>query len=511
MDDPPKTSTVNSLTGTAGTQPSCSVDELFDFASFTWSPDAGAGWQLNHANMNSELPLTLGQAQVRSSDDVLNALAIDEPVSPTGSPPCHEEGLLAWTASPDNERLMTFFSQSGNPPLLAEVETKKTWVSMRRLVIGMARESKMVQSAVLAFSCILFNRQEGLQADARHYYMSAEAEVLAFDKSSTYSHDGRREHLLVSLFFLTYVDVLQSRLEAAYSHLNCAYSAFQLSCKDRLTFSEKQLFLWFRILDGRCVSSGGDGLFLSHDHDLLTMESSPASFTETEYDQAAEDETEGLLFQILCQSGIIFYQKVLGLMSRVAKIDPWHRSRGTVEDETEVMEVAKQITQDLLALYDSRPPLMDHAVEGRLTDQHLSPNLAFTLTRSFRTYLANYYATKIHLHRVAYKTLPLTKDALEALEWIRMLLHQLIDALRPDDVLPINMMWPLLMLGAEVPDPEEKRWTRNQILQTEKVASNARITAQVLEVVQSRQDSTGTRMDIREAMYEVFNATFPII
>lgn len=497
---------------TAGVQTACGVDELFDFASFMWTSDAGAMWQLNNANLNLEVPSTPSQEQNRPNGFVVNvSSATEDLTSPAGSRPSQDERSLDWTVSPDDERLLTFFSESKNPPLLAEVETKKAWVHMRQLIVAMAGESHMVLSAVLAFSSTLFNRAEGSRVDGKQHYSNAQAEVLTFDTSSLYSHDRRREHLLASLFFLTYVDVLQSQLEAAHTHLNRAYSVFQLSCMDSLAFPEKKLFLWFRLLDWRCVSFGGDGLFLSQDDVLQTMESLPASFTETENSQSAEEETEGLVFQILCQSGIFFYQKVLSILSRIAKMDPWHRSRGTVEDETEVMDLARQITKDLVALYASRPSLMDHAVDGRLTDQILSPNLAFTLTRSFQTYLANYYAAKIQLHRVAYKLLPLTKDALEALEWIRKLLHQLLDAQPAGDVLPITMIWPLLMLGTEARDAEEKLWTREQILKTEKIASNARIIAQVLEEVQTRQDNTGVRMDIRAAMLDVFNATFPFI
>ena len=45
----------------------------------------------------------------------------------------------------------------------------------------------------------------------------------------------------------------------------------------------------------------------------------------------------------------------------------------------------------------------------------------------------------------------------------------------------------------------------------EKVAGNARITAQVLEEVQARQDATKTRVDIRSVMHSIFNACFAIV
>ncbi|KAG7145919.1 hypothetical protein HYQ46_005306 [Verticillium longisporum] len=154
---------------------------------------------------------------------------------------------------------------------------------------------------------------------------------------------------------------------------------------------------------------------------------------------------------------------------------------------------------------------MDYAVAGKLTERHISAHLAFAITRSFRTYLSNYYASKVHLHRVAYKTLPLTRDTLDALINIRQLARQLVNGLPADDALPVNMLWPLLMLGVEEQDPDEKAWIKTQILRMEKVAGNARITAQVLEEVQTRQDAAKMRMDIRSVMIAVFNSSFAIV
>jgi hypothetical protein len=77
-------------------------------------------------------------------------------------------------------------------------------------------------------------------------------------------------------------------------------------------------------------------------------------------------------------------------MGRISKIDPWHRSRGTVEDETSVMNIASKISRDLHSLYENRPSLMDYAVAGTLTSEPVSANLACTITRAFRTYLSNF-------------------------------------------------------------------------------------------------------------------------
>ncbi|CRK12097.1 hypothetical protein HYQ45_015138 [Verticillium longisporum] len=511
---PPSPAT-DSSPNAPGSLPGHAVDEVFDYASFMW--DSGDFWQqvsplLTTANAVMPFP----PPDRGSMSAPLDSAGIDKFDTMGGVQPEHQPLQLLPPAGGNDDRLFDFFARSNNPPLLAEVETQKKWLAMRHVVVEMARVSRMVRCAILAFSNVLIVRSEGPWAAVHQgHYESAVAELAAFDMASLTEHSQYREHLLTSLFFLAYVDIVESRLEAAHLHLKRAYLIFREANKSGIVSVEKQFFLWFRILDGRAVSGGGDGLFLAQDDELMLFDASPASFEGDGEDGPKDDlvdgDIEAVLFQVLYQPGIVFYQKVQSFMGRISKIDPWHRSRGTVEDETEVMNIAAGIATDLRTLYDQRPPLMDYAVAGKLTERHISAHLAFAITRSFRTYLSNYYASKVHLHRVAYKTLPLTRDTLDALINIRQLARQLVNGLPADDALPVNMLWPLLMLGVEEQDPDEKAWIKTQILRMEKVAGNARITAQVLEEVQTRQDAAKMRMDIRSVMIAVFNSSFAIV
>lgn len=77
--------------------------------------------------------------------------------------------------------------------------------------------------------------------------------------------------------------------------------------------------------------------------------------------------------------------------------------------------------------------------------------------------------------------------------------------------LPVNMLWPLLMLGVEVEGSQEHTWVLSCIKGMEQVASNASITADVLQEVIRRQDETKLRVDIRKVMHEIFNRAFAIV
>ncbi|WDK15173.1 hypothetical protein CGRA01v4_06454 [Colletotrichum graminicola] len=419
----------------------------------------------------------------------------------------------------EDDRLMDYFSRVVVPPILAEVETQKKWLAVRQVVVDMAGASQMVKWSALAFSNLILSRREGAWLTSpEDHYQKAVAEVAACGDGPSPALDNpgsRREHLLATLFFLSYVDILRGQIKAADSFLKRAYGLFQQGEKSSFTAVEKQFLQWMRLLDARAVSAGGQGLLLSKDDELLLVEASPASFdggvTDPGREDLADGDIEDVLFQVLYQPGIVFFQKVQSFMGRISEIDPWHRSRGTVEDETEVMNIGAAITADLRALYEQRPPLMDYAVAGKLTEPHVSPHLAFVTTRAFRTYLANYHASKVHLHRVAYKSFPLTKEADDALGQIRRLARLLVDSLDADNSLPVNMLWPLLMLGSEERDPQGRVWIKTQILRMERVAGNAKITAQVLEEVQARQDADKVRVDIRSVMHAIFNSCFAIV
>lgn len=420
----------------------------------------------------------------------------------------------------DNHRLMDYFIHAVTPPILAEVETQKQWFAMRQNLVKMANDSRMVRWALLAFANIMLCRRDGAwMASQQNHYDNAAAEVVLVAEehpTSLAHHSPHRQNLLATLFFLSYVDLLEGRIEAAQSNLRRAYDVFQQSQKSSFVSVEKQLLLWTRLVDARAVSAGGEGLFLSKDDEALLV-ASPVSVVAVESprhgaaDDCADGDIEDVLFQLLYQPGIMFFQKVQSFMGRISQIDPWHRARGSVDDETEVMNVGRAIAADIRTLYDQRPLLMDYAVAGKLTAPHVSAHLAFVITRAFRTYLSNYYASKIHLHRVAYKMFPLTAEASDAVSQIRRLAMLITEGLDSDDALPVNMLWPLLMLGSEEQDPEERQWINTQIVRMEKVAGNAKITAQVLEEVQARQDSTKMRVDIRSVMHAIFNSSFAIV
>jgi hypothetical protein len=308
-------------------------------------------------------------------------------------------------------------------------------------------------------------------------------------------------HKLATLFLLTYCDLLTETLPRAHTNLKEAYTLIQNAKKTTFSIPERRVISWLRLLDARAVSTaGGEGLFLA-DIDEKLFDATPAADSGSDA-ETLDGEIEEILFDVLYHPGILFFQQVQTFSGRITRIDPWRRSRGTVEDETEVMALAAQISKDLHTLYGQRPVLMDHAVAGNLTEKYLAKNLAGPLTRSFRTYLANYYASFLHLHRVAYVQYPKTKDVINAIANIKRLCHLM--AQTEDESLPVNVLWPLLMWGCEEEDLEERKWILEAIRNLSSEATNAKATADLLVEVQKRQDDLGRRVDCRLVSSELF-------
>ncbi|RDL33018.1 uncharacterized protein BP5553_08457 [Venustampulla echinocandica] len=518
-----------------------SFNDIFNYASFMWDPNLQEhmiqpkGWrplgvpemEIDHGN-SIEWPSMEGSNSMLVSpfsstrQDIptnWNSTA-ENHISPSNSAGANIDSSAA-LMSLDNageKELMDYFIRSVVPPIIAQVETQLKWSSMRQLFISMSATSPMVRYAVLAFSELLMRRERGVPPQYEQYYQMGAAEVQRYSTGQSPGNDGMSattfECVLATLFLLSYIDLLECGTRNAHAHLKQAYDVSSKADKSQFRVVGKRLVSWIRLLDARAVSAGGEGLFLQGNDNDHIDQSSPATSIEVAEGGStdnAEADIEDVLFDALYEPGFLFFQKIQIFMGRISHIDPWHRSRGTVADETEVMGLAAKIGRDLISLWEQRPPLMDCTLNGKLTSAHLSPSLASAITRTFRTYYANYHACKIHLHRVAYKHLPLSTETEASVENIRNTARIIVEGSLEQEPLPVSMLWPLLMWGSEENDPETQGWIYIQINRMEKVATNAEITGQVLREVQARQENLKQRVDIRTVMQDIFNSCFAIV
>ncbi|CCG82021.1 putative C6 finger domain protein [Taphrina deformans PYCC 5710] len=412
--------------------------------------------------------------------------------------------------------LVENFLDSVAPPILAAVEFGPRWTSTKMLFASLASASDMVRYAIMAFSALQIGDQDpSTWHKHKLHYDKAAKSFTSYMNDVKQARNNPRLDLqspLATSFFLAYNALLTNRVDEAQSVLKEAAALVHTSRTKNFTLSEKRLFSWVRLVDARACLAGGEGAFLQEtDSEAFSPDAHPKEELQLEADvptHSMDAQIEEVLFDVLHSPGLIFYQRVQSIMARVSKIDPWHRSRGTVADETEVMRIAEDIRQDLEQLGGARPSLTDHAVSGRLSDRHLGWSIAVAITHSYRLYWANYEAAFIHLHRVAHKHLPVTKEVLRA----RTTIKRIARLLQQDDdrPLPVNFIWPLLMACCEEDILDERKWMIGAIRSMQSGTSNAKPIADVLEEVHRRQDATGHRVDVRQTSVDLFNMSFAV-
>ncbi|KAK3673444.1 hypothetical protein LTR78_006678 [Recurvomyces mirabilis] len=412
------------------------------------------------------------------------------------------------------QALVEHFLASVVPPILSSVEVGPRWTSTKMLLASLAESSSMVRHAMMAFSALEYSGGENsVRTDRRALYDKAYNVLVTNATKDSTGTAGNLVYGLATAFFLAYADLITNKVRDAQSVLRDAATLLASHRGKQLSTAEKRLIAWIRLIDSRAASAGTDGAFVAEtDRNEYTpttaRHGTPNEGDTRESAGRGDDAIEDILFDILYAPGIAFYQRVQSIMARVSNIDPWHRTRGTVADETEVMAVAAKISEDLRTLEAQRPALMDHAVAGALTERHIAQDIAVAITRSYRVYWANYHAGHIHLHRVAYKHLPATPDVMEARTTIKRITNLLQQA---GDQLPVNFIWPLLMACCEEDGLEERQWMIQAIRNMQSQASNAKPIADVLEEVHRRQDTTKLRADVRQVSLDLFSMSFAVV
>ncbi|KAJ5503761.1 hypothetical protein N7463_006635 [Penicillium fimorum] len=476
--------------------------QMFDFQSMT-APTEGFSMFQNVYFPDFGDFTTLGNTsydQTRSSDAD----------SPDSSKPQRQSPQQSPTANLEVENSLHLHL----PPILDPVENGPRCASARELLESMAASSPMLRSSIAAFEAIQ-SGSAGAIADYQQHYDNAATELSQkFEKAAggIIISNNELRYVLATIFFLTYINFLTARLDLAYLNLGKAHNALQASERGALGSTELRIISWIRLLDARAASAGGEGVLVNDTSGIYTCTSPQTSASPSSTPQSTSSATNPgaheVIYDLLCQPGIAFFMEVQTITGRITRIAHNHRSRGSVEDETEVMAIAADILSDLSSLYDRRPPLTDHAVAGSIGNDTLAEPLASTIVRSFQTYMANFYACYIHLHRVAHRHLVRSKAAVTALSKIKEIVHCMVNN---NESIPVNMLWPLFLWGTEEDDYDEFQWILHTIRGLQHVFTNATMTADVLQETQRRQREGGKRVDIRSVCLELFYTTFAVV
>ncbi|KAL4748979.1 hypothetical protein BDW72DRAFT_205203 [Aspergillus terricola var. indicus] len=304
------------------------------------------------------------------------------------------------------------------------------------------------------------------------------------------------------------------------------------------------------LLDIKALIAGRDGEPLAELGDL-TSENSVIATPTTSPPGSTEDDLFAtspppacLVTRTITSPAFTFFLATQQVTRRIIMIDLHHRSRGTVSDEFEVLQIAHAISADLESLWNKRPRILDlyelasSQLAARSNDgeasllEVLAPPLAVRIVSTFRSYVANFLALFIYLHRVAFAIYPRTDRVYAAVDQIIRLAKE--ESSRPlttfstnsnsnshtppsgsgSESIPISFLWPLFIAALEG-SIEQRSWIASEIQRMAALGPpahpNAGKALLLLEEMMRRQDASRAWADSKCVRRELFTDFFVMI
>lgn len=200
-------------------------NELFNYASFMWDDNMSAmdnasnlsptQWSNMESNSlqgmtSTDMHPATYMGQQSSRRQVTEGVAISKDATAPMMTTIAVTTLTP-TSAPDDNELTEYFVRSDAPPILAPVETRFRWSSMKKIFTQMSSTSRMVRYAVLAFSAVqLEESTTNWKENYVPHYEKSKEELSDFMLEASNDHDlikKELQHVLAVLFLLSYVDV----------------------------------------------------------------------------------------------------------------------------------------------------------------------------------------------------------------------------------------------------------------------------------------------------------------
>ena len=172
---------------------------------------------------------------------------------------------------------------------------------------------------------------------------------------------------------------------------------------------------------------------LSSDFRTLTAHSFPPAST-TAHEKPAESPLEEPLsaaeiaYDALYEPAYKFFMRCQSFIPRIIALDAHHRPRGPLDDELEVLQLGQRLRGELRDLWVNRPQGLSVLSDTNGLQEVLHPRVALKVIKSFRSFVANFHAIRILLHRVAFIHYPASEEVKHAItEILRLARDQIVD------------------------------------------------------------------------------------
>ncbi|PKX97593.1 Zn(II)2Cys6 transcription factor [Aspergillus novofumigatus IBT 16806] len=498
-----------------------------------------------HLDLTNGLSEFTNATSCKTSDDTTNVPHTDRSMSwdssvyskGTQSQSPATEGMWPETGAAYEEHLMAYFLSS-EPPATIFGPVNLEWKYVREVIVAQSRDFRPLRNSIYCFVEVHKAIKEGSQPNsASTYHQQASLE----GQSYIFGHVD--EPTLMKVFTTVFLLMLSESLSSpelsrnGTSFLHSAYLLLQ-RFHDQIqswTGFGRLVVSWVSLLDVKSLIAGRDGdplIELGSLAELSTAQNessgglsgqSPISSGIMDDPPVDKKVTEDYL---LSKPGYLVYDAIVGpafrffvqaqqIIRRIVCIDLHHRSRGTLGDEFEVLQIAHRVGADLETLWNCRPPVLDVYDRPEELLDSLSQSVADEVCRTFRQYVANFLAIFIYLHRVAFAIYPRTDRVNRAVDQIIQLATA--ESASTQRHLPVSFFWPLFIAGLEG-TLTQRRWIMQEMQRM--VACDSDVTQRhpnaskvlyLLEEMTRRQDASRTWADSRCVRRELFTDFYVLI
>ncbi|CAI7620128.1 unnamed protein product [Penicillium bialowiezense] len=356
-----------------------------------------------------------------------------------------------------------------SPPAALFAPVSMEWEYVRPALLAHARDSSPLLNALYCYADVHQAMLDGKRWRwAPTYYRISGAEIQAC------LHGEVTESTLVKVFgavFLLMISELLSSPEicAGTSYLHSGYlllQRFHTRTRHWTGFGHI-LVSWVSLLDVKSLIAGreGDPLIdlgaipengvVLRPNDALAQ-AALTNIVDCKDEDGNEDPFRSpsyLVYDAIVGPAFRFFVQAQQVVRRIVCIDLHHRSRGTLSDEFEVLQIAHKVGADLEALWHRRPAVIDVYSRPEALSNTLCGPVALEICRTFRQYVANFLANFIYLHRVAFAIYPRTDRVNGAVDQIIQLAT--VESASPAH-LPISFLWPMFVAGLEGTESQRK-------------------------------------------------------
>jgi hypothetical protein len=400
----------------------------------------------------------------------------------------------------------SYFLEQVDPPFIANFDDMN-WKTMKRYMIELGCHNTTVSQAISAVESLYetkMNCKDPMSSMAS-YYVAKSSYASMLERNS----DGPEIVLVVTFLLCCFEIVAQhetvpitlkpegplvDKLEAWADNTTYVWSPVL-----------RRLQAWFQILHTRTMHLGGPGLLSPKVGRLLKCERRGPTPGLGQLGNQALCPEQAILGD-LSNNLFEFYLEISMVSTQIASLNRHHRSRGFQADEREVQNVAEELQEMLLHLWQRRPSLL--RVDRDQLQEKIWPGLRSSIGRLVDLCSVAFSAEVIYLGRAYGKCPTASAESLEAMRQI----HHIVESHSGEhSAVDPGFIWPLFIYAVEHPDPERSGWAVRTLRKVKNPVWRSELVSDLAQGISEEQLKQAQRVDTRYFCLKHFSTPPPFI